>query len=86
MARHRHQKAIVLQTIGVTGWRLTEFVQSTRFWLREIDCILVSKELDFCPVNSGRTISFVAFFGFCRQPWWCIWGRLVVHSKKSVLK
>ena len=64
VARHRHQKAIVLQTIGVTGWRLAEFVQSTRFWLREIDCILVSKELDFCPaaVNSTRTISFVAFF------------------------
>ena len=65
VARHRHQKAIVLQTIGVTGWRLAEFVQSTRFWLREIDCILVSKELDFCPaaaVNSTRTISFVAVF------------------------
>ena len=70
MARHRHQKAIVLQTIGVTGWRLAEFVQSTRFWLREIDCILVSKELHFCPaVNSGRTMYFFCcgFFGFFRQ-------------------
>ena len=34
---------------------------------REIDCILVSKELHFCPaVNSGRTMYFFCcgFFGF----------------------